>query len=97
MLDACNTARRQGADFPTIWWQINEPNPIVAGLPVQQISPFSTFLFGPESGFVSAGTVLSCYEQNVATAGFSRLAGKKDAPETTGPWGAKMQHREGTS
>lgn len=37
LLDACNAARRQGADFPTIWWQTIEPNPMVAGLPVQQL------------------------------------------------------------
>ena len=37
LLDACNAARRQGADFPSIWWQIIEPHPMVAGLPVQQL------------------------------------------------------------
>lgn len=37
LLDACNAARQQGTPFPAIWRQIIEPDPIVAGPPVQQM------------------------------------------------------------
>lgn len=35
LLEACNQARRDGADFPSIWWQIQEPHPLVLGIPTQ--------------------------------------------------------------
>lgn len=35
LLDACNRHRREGHDFPTIWWDIIQGHPIVAGIPVQ--------------------------------------------------------------
>lgn len=35
LLDTCNRLRQQGHDFPTIWREIIEPHPLVAGIPVQ--------------------------------------------------------------
>jgi hypothetical protein len=36
LLQQCITVRAKGADFPTIWKTVLQPNPLVAGLPVQK-------------------------------------------------------------
>ena len=35
LLEACNAARREGADFPTIWEKVLKGHRFVAGMPVQ--------------------------------------------------------------
>jgi hypothetical protein len=37
LLETCASARRAGADFPTIWRDILKYNPLVVGLPIQRI------------------------------------------------------------
>ena len=33
LVEACEKARREGRDFPTVWWNILRPHPLVIGLP----------------------------------------------------------------
>lgn len=37
LLRACTNARRNGADFPSIWHEFLNKNPLVAGPPIQHI------------------------------------------------------------
>lgn len=37
LLAACESARSQGKDFPTVWRTILRPNPLVTGLPGHEI------------------------------------------------------------
>lgn len=35
LVDACNSAREKGSDFPTIWKEVLKAHPCVRGLPIQ--------------------------------------------------------------
>jgi hypothetical protein len=62
LLDMCNAARQEGADFPTIWNGMLKGNGIVAGMPTTRSTPFGPVVevplttgqyleFGPSGGF----------------------------------------------
>jgi hypothetical protein len=47
LLNLCNAARQDGADFPTIWKGMLKDNRIVAGMPASRSTPFGPLLEVP--------------------------------------------------